>query len=79
MHPLTPNLTELKDEELRQKITDLNSKLNHAYKFGNNHVVQQIYMLMEDYQAELSRRQQKQLDEIFAKNDKFKDLIDVKK
>lgn len=79
MHPLTPNLTELKDEDLRKKFMELQSRLMQAYSFGKGQLVQQIQMLMEDYQAELNRRQQKQLDELLQQNKKFDEIIDVKK
>jgi hypothetical protein len=79
MHPLAPDLSQLKDEELRKKQADLMQKLNTAYRFGNNSLVAQIQMLLQDYNGELGRRQQKQLDELLEKNSKFKDIIDVKK
>jgi hypothetical protein len=78
MHPLTPNLSELKDDEIAKKISELSQRLMQSYRFGNAAMVQQIQMLLEDYQAEHARRQQKQLEEMLSKNKQFKDIIDVK-
>ncbi len=77
MHPLTPNLKELKDDELQKKFSELNTKLQQAYRFGNSSLVWQMQSLLEDFQNELSQRQQQALEE---KNDKhnLKNLIKVK-
>lgn len=79
MHPLTPDLSEIKDEELRKKHAELMQRLNQAYRFGNGSLVYQLQMLLEDYTNEVNRRNQKQLDELMKKNNNFKDIIDVKK
>lgn len=78
MHPLTPDLTGLKDDELQKKVAELSKKLNQAYAFGQASLVGQIQMVLADYQAEQIRRQQKMMDELMAKNSKFDKLIDVK-
>ena len=77
MHPLTPNLSELKDEELFSKYQDLNNKMSMAYKFRNHAMLVQLQMLIEDYQTEINLRRQAQLD---TKNDKnnLSSLIKVK-
>jgi len=79
MHPLAPDLSQLKDEDLRKKQAELMQRLNQAYRFGNYSLVAQVQMLLEDYTSELNRRSQKQLEELLEKNSKFKDIIDVKK
>lgn len=78
MHPLTPDLTELKDDELQRKCAELSSKMNQAYRFGNADLVGQIQMMLEDYQGELVRRQQAALQELLSKGGQFKDIIDIK-
>jgi len=50
MHPLTPNLRELSDNDLNEKFRELSNKLNAAYRMGNAAMVQQIQMILEDYQ-----------------------------
>lgn len=78
MHPLTPDLSSLSDADLQKKHAELLSKLTQSYRYGNASLVQQIQMVMEDYQAELRRRQEKLIQEMSEKNDKFKNIIDIK-
>ena len=76
MHPLTPNLTELSLEELQAKYNELTKKINQSHRFGNNSLMNQLYMLLEDYRMEISTRQQKIYDDI-NKNPNFKNIIDI--
>lgn len=78
MHPLAPNLYEMSDIELQKKHSELITRLNHAYRYGQTQMTQQVQMIMEDYQSEITRRQQKTLDDMLAKNDKFSGIIDIK-
>ena len=78
MHPLTPNLSELKDDELQKKIAELSRKLNQAYSFGQPDLVGQIQMVLSDYYAEQARRQQKMMDELMSKSGQFDKIIDIK-
>lgn len=78
MHPLTPDLTGLTDTDIQKKYNDLNIRLSQAYRMGNGNIIGQLRNIMEDYTAELQRRQQKQFDELMAKNgDKFDKIIDI--
>lgn len=79
MHPLTPNLTELNDNELNERFRDLSNKLNFAYRTGNAALVQQIQMMLEDYQNEISLRQRKSYEEMMNKGGMFDGIIKVKK
>jgi hypothetical protein len=79
MHPLTPNLRELSDNDLNEKFRELSNKLNAAYRMGNAAMVQQIQMILEDYQQEVSRRQQKAYEEMMNKGGMFDGIIKVKK
>ena len=78
MHPLAPNLSEMSDIELQKKHSELITRLNHAYRYGQTQMVQQVQMIMEDYQSEITRRQQKILEDTLNKNDKFSGIIDIK-
>jgi hypothetical protein len=78
MHPLLPDLTQLKDEELHKKIHELTQHLTQAYKLGHYELVGQVHMLLDDYQEESTRRHKKYLEELNSKNNKFNDIIDVK-
>jgi len=78
MHPLTPNLTELSESDLQKKYTDLNTRLSQAYRMGNGPLVEQVRMMLDDYTAEIGRRQQKMMDELMERSgDKFNGIIDI--
>jgi hypothetical protein len=70
MHPLANDLSVLKDDELHHKYGELQKRMIQAYKFGPQAVIPQLQMIMGDYQAEISRRNQKQMDELMAKTNK---------
>lgn len=78
MHPLTPDLSGLKDDELQKKVAELSRKLNQAHAFGQAALVGQLQMVLSDYYAEQSRRQQKMLDELMSKSGQFDKIIDIK-
>lgn len=78
MHPLTPDLSALSDAELQKKYNEITSKLGAAYKMGNYALVSQVQMVAEDYGWELQRRQQKMMDDLLKKDNKFKDIIEIK-
>jgi hypothetical protein len=79
MHPLlAEDLTKLKDEELHKKIHELTTRLTQSYRMGNYALAGQCHMLLEDYNAESIRRNQKLLDELTSKNNKFDGIIDIK-
>jgi hypothetical protein len=77
-HPLAPNVSELKDDELYAKITELGNKMNSAYRLGSGDVLRQMQMIMAGYQEELSRRNTKKLEEMTKNNPKFDKIIDIK-
>lgn len=77
MHPLTPNLTQLTDDELQKKYAELQKKMMQAYTFGNTDLAIQLQMLLEDYTMEVQQRQAKMMEELMAKSDKFKGIIDI--
>ena len=77
MHPLTPDLTQLSDDELQKKQSELQKKMMQAYQFGSTDLAMQLQMLLEDYTMEVQRRQAKMMEELMAKSDKFKGIIDI--
>jgi hypothetical protein len=81
MHPLAPDLSTISDDELAKKYNDLNKRLGQAYRSGPSQIIPQIQMLMQDYQYELGRRQQKLMKEMEERADKngkgFKGIIDI--
>lgn len=77
MHPLVSDLSGLSDEELNRKYNDLTKKYNQAYRFGPSGVLPQIQMILENYRAEMDRRNRKFMEEMDKKNDDFKGIIDI--
>ena len=61
MHPLAPDLSGLSDDELQKKYNELNNRINAAYRMGNNDLVMQVQLLMQDYQMEIGARQRKMM------------------
>jgi ElaB/YqjD/DUF883 family membrane-anchored ribosome-binding protein len=80
-HPLTPNLSDLTDAELQNKIQQLSKRLSQSYRLGGHHLQSQINLMLEDYKAEIHKRNQdkiqktKQAAEKAGKN--FGDSIDI--
>jgi len=82
MHPLTNDLTALSDDELHKKHSELQKRLTQAYTMGPVAIIPQIQMVMADYQNEVSRRNQKQMEDLMNRADKdgkrFNNIIDIK-
>lgn len=79
-HPLTPNLHELSDSDLAEKISTINKRISAAYRFGNPQLLRQAQMMMEDYLDEQQRRQMEQMKKMQEQNDSGKnwdDIIDI--
>lgn len=79
MHPLAPNLSELKEDELHKKHGELMTRINQAYRMGYTDALMQLQMLEEDYRMEIQRRNQKLMDDMMNKNEKYKGIIDIGK
>ena len=77
MHPLIPDLSNLSTEELHKKYNELNQKLNQAYRFGPTSAIPQMQMIIENYRYEMDVRNRKLMDEMEAKNNNFKGIIDI--
>jgi len=50
-HPLIPNLDSLTEQELLDKISELNRKLSIAYGTGNAYLCNQLRMAIESFQT----------------------------
>ena len=77
MHPLGPDLTGLSDDELHNKYSELQKRFGQAYRFGPQGIIPQLQMLMQDYQMEISLRNQKQLEELNKNGKGPKGIIDI--
>lgn len=76
-HPLTPDLSKLTLQELNDKYGDLLKRTTFAYRIGNADMIQQLQMLMEDYQTEIQARNAKALEEMQKQSKQFKNIIDI--
>jgi len=63
MHPLTPDLTKLTDDELYTKRSDLQNRLGFAYRMGNSEMVHQLNLVIGDYMLEIETRNKKMLED----------------
>lgn len=77
-HPLTPDLTKLSIEELNEKYNDLAKRITMAYRWGNQDLVSQVGMLMQDYQEEIQVRNRRALEDMEKNSKNFKNIIDIK-
>jgi hypothetical protein len=81
MHPLSPDLSQLSDDEVAKKYNELMKRYNQAYRFGPVDIMPQLQMLIQDYQEEMNRRQAKlmqDMEERANKNGKgFSGIIDI--
>jgi hypothetical protein len=77
MHPLGPNLTGLSDADLQKKYSELQKRMGQAWRFGPQSIIPQLQMIMEDYQAEISLRMQKQMAELDKNSKNPKGIIDI--
>ena len=75
MHPFTPDLSDLDDEELLTKINELYSKMRMV--MNNPPVYQQMCALMDDYQMEQKLRLEKQKSKL--DNSELEKKIDIGK
>ena len=73
-HPLIGNIDHLTEDELSEKINELNRKLNMAVRSGNGHMCNQLRMAIESFQ---SKYQQKIQEARNKRGSNFDDKIDI--
>jgi hypothetical protein len=71
-HPLIGNIDDLTEEELRDKVTELNKKLSIAYRMANHALCNQLRMAIETYQNKYQEKLKKDRDE-----GEYTDMIDI--
>lgn len=77
-HPLAPDISGLKDEEIYNKINELSKKMSSAYRLGSGDAHRQMQMIMSHYQQELQNRNRKKMEEMEQKNPQLRNIIDIK-
>ena len=63
MHPLTPDLSNLTEEELHSKRNELQNRLSFAYRMGHADMVNQLQLVLGDYAMEIEARNQRMLEQ----------------
>ena len=63
MHPLSPDLSSMPDDEFHTKRAEIQTRMNYAYRIGNGDMVGQLQLLAQDYAMEMERRNRKMLDQ----------------
>ena len=77
MHPLSPDLSKLTDDELQQKRGELQNRLIMSYRMGNADLVMQVQLLLGDYDIELQTRNQKMMDQMSKASKNFGNIINI--
>lgn len=62
-HPFINNLSDKNLEDLSKEMSNLNNKLNFAYKTGNGPLIHQLQMAIESYRSEYFKK----MDELIQK------------
>jgi hypothetical protein len=70
-HPLISNLDSLTEQELLDKIAELNRKLGIAHRTGNGHLCDQLRMAIESYQTKYQDKIRRDPD------NNFDEIIDI--
>ena len=65
-------------DELQKKFSDLQGRLNSAFRFGRAEQVYQLQLFIQGYQEEIARRNQKELEQLEKNSKSFKNIIDIK-
>jgi hypothetical protein len=84
MHPLEGDIQSLKDDDLENKLRDLNKRYLTASRLGNQSLAEQVLMLLTSYRQEQIRRQRKSFDDAIKKsqgevNGDLSELVNVDK
>ena len=77
MHPLSPDLSKLTDDELQQKRGELQNRLMMSYRMGNADLVMQLQLLLGDYDMELQSRNQRMMDQMSKASKNFGNIINI--
>lgn len=72
-HPFISNLEGQNLEQLGEKISTLNARMQWAFKMGKHDMVRQMQMVIESYRQEYTRQQ----NEMWAKRGNTAPKIDI--
>lgn len=72
-HPLINDIGDLDEQQIMDKITELNGKLTIAMRMGNSSLINQVQMALGSYQRKLNEKHAAERN----KDDKFEGKIDI--
>lgn len=75
-NPLVTGISDLSDDELLDKINEMNTKMRQASQAGMFGAINQMVVVLDEYQEEMHRRHAKSMEE---GKEKYDELIDVNK
>lgn len=75
-NPLLENVRELSDDDLMERLNDLQKKMTQASRAGMFNSIAQMQTVLAEYQEEMSRRHREAIEK---GKDKYDELIDIKK
>jgi len=67
IHPFVGNLSDLKDQDVENKLIELNKKYHTAVRLGSKDLLTQLYTCITIYREELAKRNSQKLKQ--ADND----------
>lgn len=73
-HPLIGSLADLTQDQISEKLTELNKKLGIAMQTGNGHLCNQLRMAIESYNNKYQELNRAAME----KNPNFADKINIK-
>lgn len=76
-NPLLPDLSNLKNEDIDNKITELMQKYFQAARSGQGGVCNQIGVILEAYRAEQATRHARATQKMASQNKNLDDFINV--
>jgi len=76
-HPLISNIDNLSVDELQQRISDLNKKLQFAMRTNNGHLAGQLRMALETFNNKYRQRLQEDWDSKQGKGTDYTGRIDI--
>lgn len=74
MHPLLPDVSNLSDDQLNQKISQIQRVLRSSQ---NGYLTQQAQQILLSLREEQSQRQAQALERALSKNQKATDVINI--
>lgn len=69
LHPFEPNLSQLKDSEIEEKLSELNKKYYQVYRLGKPELLTQISTFITIYKDEMSRRYAEKMKQARGQSD----------